>query len=200
MDFLGLVRKGITTYDEAVDHLLEHGIDEHYEVLMKQVHQAESNADDVRHDISVSLYKHSLLPESRGDLLSLLEQLDRVANRADSLVYGIHTLGLQIPGFLKNDMQEINRISVETVGVLLDGVIATLGRSSELPEFAREIDNNESLCDQLQRKMVQEVFKNDVDPVTSILLKDLIEKIGDITDICENIAHYVTIFHIKHRI
>jgi predicted phosphate transport protein (TIGR00153 family) len=199
-DFLELIRHGISTYDQAVNHLLENGLDEHYDVLMRQVHQSESNADDVRHDISLSLYKKSLLPESRGDLLSLLEQIDRLANRADALTYGIRTLGLAIPEFLRKDMREINRLSVETVGILLDGVVALLGRARELPAFARQIDNNESLCDQLERKMIGDIIRCDLEPVNRILLKELIEDIGDITDICENIAHYVTIFHIKHTI
>lgn len=199
-DFMNLVRSGIDTYQNAVTHFLNQGNDEHFQILIEQVHQAESAADDVRHRVAIALYEHALLPESRGDLLTLLEQIDRIPNQAEGVLYRIETQGLQIPSFLQPDLTEMTNLTVQTVGILIDGVNSALHLKPDLGEFARWIDNNESLCDQLERKMIREVFRGDLDACARILLKELIEEMAAITDLCENISHYITIFHIKHRI
>ena len=48
------------------------------------VHCAESKADDIRRAVEVMMYSKSLFPESRGDILGLLEAMDKVPNQAES--------------------------------------------------------------------------------------------------------------------
>ena len=49
------------------------------------IHHAESQADDTRREIYVLLYGKALFPESRGDILGLLEATDKLPNAAESV-------------------------------------------------------------------------------------------------------------------
>ena len=51
---------------------------------IKKVRKLEGRADDIRREVEVLLYSQSLFPESRGDLLGLLESTDKIANRCES--------------------------------------------------------------------------------------------------------------------
>lgn len=199
-DYLSLARKCGTVFSDAIEHLLDKGQDEHFSVLVKQVHQAESNADDVRHKIAISLYEKSLLPESRGDLLTMLEMMDRVPNKMEGVVRQVDIQKLQLPGFLHNDLRECTRISIETFNMLIEAIEQVFNQSRGLQENLRTIDDNESLCDDLQQKMIRDIFDQEDDTGNKILLKDLVDTLAGITDLCENVSNYVTIFHIKHSV
>jgi len=45
------------------------------EESVQLVHKAESRADDIRREIELDLYQKALIPESRGDVLGLLETI-----------------------------------------------------------------------------------------------------------------------------
>jgi len=198
--YLSLARKCGAVFAESIEHVLTNGLDEHFSVLVKQVHQAESNADDVRHKIAISLYEKSLLPESRGDLLTMLETMDRVPNKMEGVVRQVEIQKLILPNFLHNDLRETTRISIETFNILIEAVEQVFNQSRGLQDNLLTIDDNESLCDDLQQKMIRDIFEQEDDTGNKILLKDLVDTLASITDLCENVSNYVTIFHIKHSV
>jgi predicted phosphate transport protein (TIGR00153 family) len=198
--YLSIARKCGAVFAESIEHVLTNGIDEHFSVLVKQVHQAESNADDVRHKIAISLYEKSLLPESRGDLLTMLETMDRVPNKMEGVVRQVEIQKLILPNFLHNDLRETTRISIETFNILIEAVEQVFNQSRGLQDNLLTIDDNESLCDDLQQKMIRDIFEQEDDTGNKILLKDLVDTLASITDLCENVSNYVTIFHIKHSV
>jgi|TARA_B100000809_G_scaffold212078_1_gene215936 predicted phosphate transport protein (TIGR00153 family) len=198
--YLSIARKCGAVFAESIEHVLTNGLDEHFSVLVKQVHQAESNADDVRHKIAISLYEKSLLPESRGDLLTMLETMDRVPNKMEGVVRQVEIQKLILPNFLHNDLRETTRISIETFNILIEAVEQVFNQSRGLQDNLLTIDDNESLCDDLQQKMIRDIFEQEDDTGNKILLKDLVDTLASITDLCENVSNYVTIFHIKHSV
>ena len=56
---------------------------------VERVHKAESEADDIRREVEDMMYTRALFPESRGDILGLLEALDSVPNQAEKVVRAI---------------------------------------------------------------------------------------------------------------
>ncbi|MEK0368345.1 MAG: DUF47 family protein, partial [Nitrosopumilus sp.] len=44
-----------------------------------------------RREIEISLYEKALIPESRGDILGLLEAVDRIPNKAESVAFQMQT-------------------------------------------------------------------------------------------------------------
>jgi uncharacterized protein Yka (UPF0111/DUF47 family) len=66
--------------------LLEPDNMENYSIV-EEVHRAEWKADDQRRTIELQLYERALIPESRGDVLGLLETLDVIPGMFQSLCY-----------------------------------------------------------------------------------------------------------------
>ena len=67
---VGLVFKSIITM------YLNNGNTDKLDEMVKQVSEMESKADKITKDVAHALYEGSLIPDSRSDVLRLLEHMD----------------------------------------------------------------------------------------------------------------------------
>lgn len=80
-DYLDTLSEGMIVFSCAVADYV-HGEDQRFQERVKSEGALEHKCDDLRRMIERHLYSHSLIPESRGDVLGLLENLDDVINTA----------------------------------------------------------------------------------------------------------------------
>lgn len=79
-EFLDLVVKGGLIFRQAVPHYLQGRLEE-FEASLQELRETEEKGDELRRQIESKLYLRTLIPESRGDVLGLLESSDKVLNR-----------------------------------------------------------------------------------------------------------------------
>jgi len=166
----------------------------------KATHRAESRADDTRREAAILLYGKALFPESRSDLLRMLEGVDRVANAADSVARRIRFERTAGPADLRNDYQELllrveacAREMVKAVRMLFENYNAAVHISDRVGDL-------ESRADEAEFRIIERVFASDLETGHKILLRDLAVKIGDIADRAENAADHVRITAIKRTV
>ena len=87
---------------------------------LRQVHCAESKADDLRAEIEVLMYTKSVFPESREDILELLEMLDKIPNHAESCIRMVLTQHIIIPQEYTSEILTLVKISQHAVRHILD--------------------------------------------------------------------------------
>ena len=201
-DFFASNTACLHLFRDAVDHLLDNGIDEAFLQYVAKAHKQESHADDMRREIEIVLYKKALLPESRRDILRMVELTDQIANRSESILNQIETQHVLVPDFLHAHIREEIRISVTCVDALIRAARGVLGRMSttDMQDLINSIDEFESECDLLEQRMIRELFQSDLPLAEKLLIKDIVLQIGGITDYCENTADFLTIFHIKRQV
>ncbi len=189
-------------FSEAIDHLLKNGIDDVFCEKVASTHKKESKADDVRREIEEVLYRKALLPESRRDILQMVELTDHIANRCESILNQLETQRVMLPEFLHGDIKEEIRISVKCVDALVAAAKGVLGSMApkKVQELVAAIDAYESECDTLERKMIRAIFKSELELAEKLLLKEIVLQVGGITDHCENAADFLMIFHIKRQV
>ena len=100
-DYLVKVSECMEIFQKALLVYLEQGDCLLFQQLVEQIDEAESKADHLRRDMELTLYEKALIPESRGDLLGILESVDKIPNKAESVVFQLDTEGLQIPDIFK---------------------------------------------------------------------------------------------------
>jgi predicted phosphate transport protein (TIGR00153 family) len=133
-------------------------------------------------------------------MLGLIESMDYVPGKAQSILWQIATQNIEMPDYLKMDMEELVSISRNTFFSVLTAVRDIMGKRRRVMELTQIIDNNESLCDDLERKMIRKIFQNDQPTADKILLKELVLELGEITDLCEKISDRITIFNVKRQV
>jgi uncharacterized protein Yka (UPF0111/DUF47 family) len=63
---------------KAMHVCLKDGICDDFSFLIAQTHKFESRADNIRDEINELMYSRALIPESREDVMALLEKVDEI--------------------------------------------------------------------------------------------------------------------------
>jgi uncharacterized protein len=198
--YLSLIEETIKLFEEGIDTFIENGISEHFKLIAKKTHQNESNADDLRRQIELDLYKKSLLPESRSDLLIILEMIDKIPNKAETILNIIITQKMDVLDELKSELKELMKISIETVWHTIAATRDCFGKMEKIYEYNRLVDNNESVGDSYERKMVTHIFESDLDTGEKILQKELVLEFGAICDLCESALDRIVLCSVKRQV
>ncbi|MEE8505781.1 MAG: DUF47 family protein, partial [Kiloniellales bacterium] len=78
--FLDKLSESAMLFKRAIQIYLADGATAEFDAKLQAVNRLESEADKLRRSIETQLYAQTLIPESRGDVLGLLENLDSVLN------------------------------------------------------------------------------------------------------------------------
>ena len=164
------------------------------------VHQAESKADDLRRDIEVLMYSKSIFPESRGDILNLLESVDKVPNQAEKIVQLLLTRRIHIPVDLTESILQLADVSLRCTKALLEGVEKLFSDFTNATAVVGKVDELESQADRFQFQLYETVFAGEQDGYEKLLLADLIRSIASICDRAENAGDRIRIIVAKRSI
>ena len=177
-------------------HGLEADIDrakENYRV----VHHAETQADDIRREIEVMMYSKALFPESRGDILGLLEAMDKVPNQAESAVRSIYEERLVLPPFLVTGITPLLDVSARCVKAMIECVSQLFKDYTSATVAVGRVDELESEADHIESDLKERIFASDLEGLDKILLRDLVSRFANLCDRAEDVADRVRIIVAK---
>ena len=198
--FLGCIQRCLELFCASLLSYLEHGPGESFERAVELVERAESKADKLRREIETVLYKNELLPDSRGDMLNLLEGLDRVPNRIETVVRNICMRRVDIPGNVAPSIKEM-LVPVQTcVETLLTAVRMLFSEPSTVKAAVDDVDRLETECDVIQHRTIREIYRMDLDLAEKMQLERLISEIGGIADRAEDAGTVLEIIAIKRTV
>ena len=198
--FLGCLQRCLEVFLPGMLSYLEHGRGESFEKSVELAHAAESEADDLRMDLERTLYKQELLPDSRGDLLKLLESCDKVANRIEDGMYSISMRKIELPEGLKGDFQDLLKPVEKSVLTLIKAVRVFFVEPCNVRQFVEEVDRHESECDQLQHRIIRKIHAMDIDLAWKMQVDGLVREIGSISDTAEAASRGLDIMAIKRTL
>ena len=189
----------VSAFGEAFATYFRDGIGPKFEELAARAHAHESKSDDKRREIERSLYGRTLIPESRGDILGMLEALDKVPNKCESVLYQIVLENITIPEEYDSKSENLIQVNVECYRILCEAVRHLLANTGELLSEAGRVDHKESESDGIEHELIRTIFSSEMDKADKILLRDLILEIGSISDRAENAADRLSIIAAKHQ-
>ncbi|UCG39258.1 MAG: DUF47 family protein [bacterium] len=168
--------------------------------LTSETHRFESQADDVREEIKTLMYDKILLPESRGDIMRLLDGIDHVPRFMEIILNMIKTQKLTIPEFLVSDIRELLSASLEACQLMSYQVEDLFKRKGRIKELVAVIDEKESQCDMIERRLITDIFDSDLDGFQKLQLKELIIYLGEISDYVDVLSKQINIMSLKRRV
>ncbi len=165
-----------------------------------RVHKAESIADDIRREIEVMMYTKALFPESRGDILGLLETMDKVPNEAESAVRMILNQHIEIPEQFRPDILQLVDICHRCVSAMIESVNKLFSEFTNATVAIGKIDELESEADFIEENLIENIFASNIEGWRKLLLRDLVKRIAGVSDRAENVGDRVRIIVAKRRI
>ena len=161
----------------------------------------ESKGDELRLGVRTILYSKALLPESRGEILRILEAADAVINRAESLLRQVVIERLEIEAWLRSEIRDLVTASTEACrAVHAAGGMLLAGNDGPLAELTHRVDRIESRCDHLEDDLLGRVFAADLPLSRKLQLKDFIRRLGTLSDLSYRAAETIHLAGLKRRI
>ena len=185
---------------KAMETCLDEGLCEQFGFLIDQTHKFESKADEIKEEVNVLMYSRALIPESREDIMNLLEHVDCIPRIFELVLHLIRSQKLKLPEFIKHDVRDLIRISVESCELMIKQIDLMLKNRQGIRALLSTIDHNESHCDHIERSLMARLFESDLEKVDKLQLKELIIALGEISDQADRVSKRVNIMTLKRRV
>ncbi len=175
--------------------------DKKFRDLSYQVHEAEHAADEIRREIELKIYEGAFMPAYRGDYISLVELIDKIANRAETISDFVAQQNPYIPEDLLPRVKELTVEVVDCLDPLLK-IIDVLDKSwKEASKRAQQVENAEQKIDQIEWKLISDIFEHEeLDLAEKMQARDLVHLIASISDRMETVSDRIDIMLAKRNL
>jgi uncharacterized protein len=160
--FIDSIDQGSIVFKKGVDNYL-YGNIQAFENNILTLSKLESDADLLGKDIENRLYKHSLMPQLRGDMLRLLEELDDIIDIMKTNLYQFEVEVPNIPGELNQDLSKLTEMSVASVEALVPAARAFFRSPETVRDQLHRVYFYETEADKLAASIKRKVFREMTD-------------------------------------
>jgi predicted phosphate transport protein (TIGR00153 family) len=199
--FFNKVDEGVLVFKEGVSNYL-HGNQEAFNNNIASMAKLEADADDLRRDIENKLYTHSLMPEVRGDILRLLEEMDNIIDTAKKNLFQFDVEVPNIPAELNQDLILLTDICVSSVLTVIPAARAYFRTPDSVKDQIHRVYFYEKEADKLADAIKRKVFRQ----MTGLRLSEKFHlryfalHIETVSDTAEKVADLLSIMAIKRTI
>ncbi|GLX79356.1 phosphate transport regulator [Thalassotalea insulae] len=167
--------------------------------IRTKISKYERQADDLKRQLRLELPGGLFMPVDRADLLELLTQQDKIANKAKDIAGRIFGRKLEIPETLHEEFKQYVARCIDAIEKAaeaineLDDLLETgfRGREVEYVEkMIEQLDRIEDDTDTLQVSLRKNLLaiEDDLKPVDVMFLYQIIEWVGDLADLAERVG------------
>ena len=198
--FLDALSESALVFKSAVDEYLTDGCTDVFIEKHQHVDRLESAADDLRRSIEVQLYAQTLIPESRGDVLGLLENLDNIINLIEGVLWSFDIEKPQIPEPCRDGFHKLVNASCAAVDAVVMASRAFFRNIEAVGDHNHKVLFHETEADKISTRLKRKIFDSEIGLGHRMHLRDFVENIDDIADWSEDVADRLTIYVIKRTV
>ncbi len=199
-EFLDRLSQCALVFKLAVRIYLVEGNNGEFERKLQQVSELESRADQLRRSIEIQLYSQTLIPESRGDVLGLLETLDSVLNIFEGTLWNFSIETPEISSHLQQDFQDLTEMAVLAVESLVLAARSFFRNIEAVGDHLHKVMFYEKEADKVSTKLKRAIFAQDIPLSHKAHLRHFAEQIDNVADRAEDVADRLAIYTIKRKI
>ncbi len=198
-EFLNLVSESAILFEQVIRLYFENKQEE-LEDKCQRIRIHERTADEYRKNIEQHLYRHTLIPENRGDVLAIFENTDDVINQIKSVCLDLLIEKPVIPDLLKECFIEISVSSAHSVDELVKSVRAFFHNIHHVEDFAHKVFFYEKEVDDIGEKSRMKLYNTKLDLSSKLEIKNYLLEIEKISDFCQNVCDRLIIYTIKRQL
>lgn len=198
--FLDAIQKSALIFEALFrDYLREDQAN--LEVHLDELSDLESRADDLRREIRFKLYSRMLIPENRGDVLSILENADQIIDALKKTAVGVDIEHPFLPKYMRPGLQDLVKSAVAAVDFTIQAANSYLRDPGRVQDFLTKVHFHEHEADKLENSLKRAVFAAEDENRLSakMQLSFLVESISEIADVAEAVSDRISIAAIKRE-
>lgn len=198
--FLDNLSEAGLIFRRAIQIYLAEGATAEFEEKLTHVNSLESEADNLRRQIETQLYAQTLIPESRGDVLGLLENLDSILNLFEGTLWGFSIETPDVPAAFRGDFATLTEEAVHAVESIVLASRAFFRNIQAVGDHMHKVMFYEREADKVSTKLKRAIFGSDLELARKAHLRSFVEQIDNIADRAEDVADRLAIYTIKRTV
>ncbi|HDQ14298.1 MAG TPA: DUF47 domain-containing protein [Sediminispirochaeta sp.] len=169
---------------------------------LADIKEEEGEADNLRREIRYYLYTKMLIPESRGDVLGLLETSDNVIDVTKTVLSNFDIEHPLIPELFHSDVLKLTESSVNALSNLVKANRAFFKNNTMVNDYIHKVHFFEHEADQIEERLKREIFQSEKvsDLAMKLQLRDFVAYISNLADASEDVAERLSVYSIKRSI
>jgi len=202
IDSINLFLNNIITINNIFENLMEEFFLKNYnkvENLTNEISNLESECDMLRRRIERKIYQETLIPEHRGDVLGLLENLDKIPGQLQGNAHRINTEKPEIYEELHDDFNRLIQNNTACINLLISGSKQYFINPKKTIEECLLVSSQESVGDKISTKLKNLIFNNtSLELSKKIHLRYFVENIDEVSNLAEDVADRLIISSFKN--
>lgn len=163
----------------------------------KHIKDIEHRGDELVHTVFEMLNKTFITPIDREDIIALASSLDSTLDMIDAATNQIALYEIDEPSAAMIDLGEVIVLATSELKRAV-GMIRNMRQADEVEQIAVEVNRLENVADDLMNNAVAALFQ-ETDPIRIIKFKEIIERLEESTDFCEDVANILSDIVAKNR-
>ena len=169
------------------------------EDLTLKISDLESACDKLRRTTERKIYQETLIPEQRGDVLGMLENLDKIPGQLQGNAHRINTEKPDIHEELHDDFNSLVQNNSTCVKLLISGSKQFFIDPKKTIEDCLLVSKHESTGDKISTKLKNAIFdNNNLDLSQKMHLRYFVEIVDEVANLAEDVADRLIISSVKN--
>jgi predicted phosphate transport protein (TIGR00153 family) len=198
--FFDKLSEAAVVYRLAVRVYLKEGMNDEFKRRLDNVNALESEADKLRREIEQQLYSNTLIPDSRGDVLGLIETADQLLSQFEGSLWAFNIETPDIPEEFRDGFKKLAGMVVKAVDELGLGARAFFRSPHDVPAYNHKVMLYEREADVISTSLKRAIFGSDLELSRKLHLREFVEQIDSIADLAEDVADRLAIYAIKRLV
>jgi len=163
----------------------------------RRIKDIEHRGDEITHQVHEELNKTFITPIDREDIQALASHLDNVLDMIDAAANRLYLYEIDRPS---EPMMQLADVIVQATKELHRAVkaIRSMRDADEVERISVEVNRLENVADDVMNNAVAQLFR-EKDVVRIVKFKEIIERLEEATDYCEDVANVLSDIVAKNR-
>jgi predicted phosphate transport protein (TIGR00153 family) len=199
-EFLDQVSEAGLMCKNGMDAYLK-GNQEAFAQCLASIRETEHKGDALRRSIEQDLYKKTLIPESRGDVMELLEDMDALLDRFTGLIWQFEIEHPDICVEFHEDFKELLHHSVESVEAVVRSCRSFFKDIHSVADHIHKVIFWEKESDKVTTRLQRGIFgRPNLRLSHKMHLRFFAKQVDRIADEAEDVADRLNIYVIKRSL
>ncbi|MGM0445553.1 MAG: DUF47 domain-containing protein [Bacillota bacterium] len=200
-EYLDNVEEALLIFKRDINRYFEGNYDL-FEENLNDILEIENKADKLLKDIKYKLYTYMLIPEARGDVLSLLETMDNEVDLCKKVLMQFSIEKPEIRDFVLAEFKDLTKQSINSAEEVVKGIRTYFEEISMVNDYVNKVHFYEHEADKIEERIKRKVFNTDeIDEFSKrVHLRHFSERIAYFSDLAEEISEKLSVAAIKRSI
>lgn len=200
-EYLDTVEEAFLLFKRDINRYFDGHIDL-FEDNLDDILERENKADDLLKEIKYKLYTYMLLPEARGDVLTLLENMDNEVDLCKKVLMQFSIENPDIKDFVKTEFKDLAKQSLNASEEVVKGMRSYFQEISMVSDYVNKVHFYEHEADKIEERIKKKVFNSEEFEEFSkkVHLRHFAERLAYFSDLAEEISEELSVAAIKRSV